>query len=75
MAASIEWVSYLYGALLRATLQCKMSDETEKQQMKRERQINAARATVEGEIAQYHCQLLRIFKFSCKVNPLWKGKY
>jgi len=39
----------------RAMIQCKMSDQTEEQQM--ERHLDAARATVEGEIAQYQCQL------------------
>lgn len=53
--------------------QRKMSDETEKQQMEREKHLNAARATVEGEIDQYHCQLWRIFKFSCKVQHHRKG--
>lgn len=55
--------------------QCKMSDKTEKQQMEGEKHLNAARATVEEEIAQDHCQLWRIFKFGCEVNPSWKGKY
>lgn len=39
------------------------------------KEINAARPTLEKEIAQHQCQLWRIFKFSYKVNPSWKGKY
>lgn len=57
MVSSIQWVSYLCGAPPRAMFQCKMSDKTEKQQIGGEKHLNAARATVEEEIAQDHCLL------------------